>query len=287
MKDKRTPETMGLSVLEYVIDEFTDTFGSISLVDMTPIVGEITNTPDWKLMFRYLYENTDVDKFDVVTNFLDFTRNDIMRLMRYKDKFSMVISVYGHDRESYFESTGVDKWDDFVDSITDLQEALSLNEYECFPITFYFRHMPFDDFPKDSFAYKFIKAIQLITKTKVTFDNDMAGINHNWAGQVDVPEPVVPMPRIHDMPTCVHAILQNCVMPNCDVTLCGMNDVNGELIIGNLFESSLKEIYGVGSKYESYTMHHPPLCLNCTEYDTKTCEPEDVREHENQLNKIR
>jgi len=148
--------------------------------------------------------------------------------------------------------------------------------------------MPFDDFPKDSFAYKFIKAIQLITKTKVTFDNDMAGINHNWAGQVDVPEPVVPLPRMGaHMPTCVHAILQNCVMPNGDITLCGMNDVNGELIIGNIFQQPLKEIYGWDSKYELYTMQHPPLCRRCTEYDAKDCEPEDVKEHEDKLNKIR
>jgi hypothetical protein len=287
MQDRGTPETMGLGILEYVIDEFTDTFGSISLVDMTPIVGEITNTPEWHEMFRYLYENTDVDKFDVVTNFIDFSRKDILRLMRYKDKFSMVISVYGHDRDSYFESTGVDKWDDFVDSITDLQEALTLNEYECFPITFYFRHKPFEDFPKDSFAYKFIKAIQLITKTKVTFDNDMAGINHNWAGQVDVPEPVVAVPLTHDMPTCVHAILQNCVMPNGDITLCGMNDVHGKLLIGNIFTSSLEEIYGEDSRYASYIEHMPDLCKKCSEYDAKTCEPEDVREHEDKLDKIR
>lgn len=279
---------MGLSVLEYVIDEFTDTFGSISLVDMTPIVGEITKTPEWREMFKYLYENSDVEKFDVVTNFLDFNRKDILRLMGYKDKFAMVISVYGHDRDSFYESTGEDKWDEFVESLTDLQEALTLNEYECFPITFYFRHIPFEEFPKNSFAYKFIKAIQLITKTKVTFDNDMAGIHHNWAGVADVPEPVMPLPRIGaDAPTCVHAILQNCVLPNGDITLCGMNDVNGELIIGNIFETPLKEIYGWDSKYELYTMHHPPLCTRCTEYDAKTCEPEDVKEHEDKLNKIR
>ena len=115
----------------------------------------------------------------------------------------------------------------------------------------------------------------------------MAGLNHNWAGQVDVPEPVVPLPRIHDMPTCVHAILQNCVLPNGDMTLCGMNDVNRELIIGNIFESYLKEIYGDDSKYSSYTLNNQPSCTKCSEYDAKTCEPEDVREHENQLNKIR
>ena len=288
VRDKGKPEVMGLNVFEYVIDEFTDTFGNISLVDMTPITGELTQNPEWREMLEYLYENDYIEKFDFVTNFIDFSLIDILKLMTYKDKFEMIISVYGHDRESYIESTGVDKWDGFIESLTLLEEALSIREYEGFPVTFYFRHKPFDEFPVDSFAYKFIKAIQVISKSPVRFDNSMANMNHNWAGQVDVPAPVPAHPRIGaHAPTCVHAILQNCVLPNGDITLCGMNDYKGELIIGNIFHQSLPEIYSRDSLYALYTMQHPPLCTRCTEYDAKDTEPEDVKAHEDKLNKIR
>jgi hypothetical protein len=279
---------MGMSVFEYVVDEFTDTFGNISLIDMTPIVGEITQTPDWLKMLEYLHKNDHIEKFDFVTNFLNYSNLDILKLMEYSDKFSMIISVYGHDRQSFLENTGEDRWFDFLESLTNLQEMIALRHYRCFPITFYFRHRPFNEFPKNSFAYKFIKAVQLISKTPVTFDSSMANLNHNWAGQVDVPAPVHAHPRIGaHAPTCVHAILQNCVLPNGDITLCGMNDFKSELIIGNLFHQSLKEIYSRDSKYALYTSHHPPLCTKCTEYDAKDTEPEDVREHEDKLNKIR
>jgi sulfatase maturation enzyme AslB (radical SAM superfamily) len=277
-----------MSTFEYVVDDYVDVFGSVDMVDMTPIAGELTLTPDWLKMLEYLYDKDEVVRFEYVTNFLDYDLQTLMKLLKFSDKFGLFISVYGYDRESFVQSTGVDKWDEFIESITNLQQAMLLNKYECFPITFYFRGVAYEDIPHNMFISKFLKALKIVSKGEITFDSSMANLNFNWAGQMEVPNPVPAHVRVGaDTPTCLHAIIQNCVLPDGDITLCGMVDVNRKMIIGNIFNQSLKEIYGKGSLYASYIEHNHPLCSKCTEYESKHNEPEDVKTHENKLDKIR
>lgn len=283
--DKGIPETMGLCLFEHVVNEFIDTFGTLSLVDMTPIVGEITQTPDWMEMLQYLYTRHEVKRFEFVTNFLNYDKQTIRRLMGYREKFGIFISVYGYDRLSFNETTGVDGWSWFEKSLINLQECMSESGYTCFPVTFYFRNMPHRDIPTDSFLHRFIRSLQITSKNVVVVDSTMAKKNYNWAGQFeDVPNPV---PVGDNKETCLHAVLQNCVLPNGDITLCGMVDFCGKMLIGNIFNKSLSEIYGKGSLYESYMEQNHPMCMKCSEHEPKSNEPEDVRKHEDKLNKIR
>ena len=143
--------------------------------------------------------------------------------------------------------------------------------------------MPYESMPIKSDVYKYVRSLQLISKNDVVFDSSMSSLNFNWAGQLDVPNPAH---LGNNDGICLHAVIQNCVFPGGDITLCGMVDVNKKMIIGNMFETSLKDIYN-GSKYVSYMEHLPELCKKCTEYETKYNETEDVNLHENQLNKNR
>ena len=283
VKDKGVPEVMDLLTFKNIVDEFINSFGDITLLDMTPIIGELRLTPDWLEMLNYLYENPRVHKFDFVTNFLDFDKDIIHNLLKLRKKLSIVISVYGYNKSSYGCNTNRDEWDNFMKSMDNLQECLCENKYESFPITFYFRDIPYQFLPAGK-LYNLLKSIQLTSKSNVEFDSSMAGKNHNWAEQVDNIRNIVKYEIGTDI--CLHSVLQNCILPNGDITLCGMNDIYGNLIIGNMFESSLKDIYN-GSKYVSYMKQLPEMCKKCSEYETKNNEYEDVRLHENQLNKNR
>ena len=230
------------SVFEYAIDGFVDTFESLTMVDMTPIEGELTLTPNWIEMLEYLHDNDGVERFEFVTNFLDYDMKTIFKLLKYKKKFGLFISVYGH---------------------------------ECFPITFYFRELPCDDIPRNAFISKFLRALQLVSKNDVVFDSSMAGRNYNWGGQVkDIPNLI---PLGDNSGICLHAVLQNAVLPNGDITLCGMIEIDRKMLIGNIFETPLEKIYGEVSDYALYMMH----------YDSKSIEPEDIKDHEDKLDKIR
>lgn len=283
VKDKAEPEYMSLSNFKQIVDDYVDSFGVITLLDMTPIIGELSLTPDWVDMLEYLNDNPMVHRFDFVTNFLDFDKDVLHKLLKLQDKLSIIISVYGHNRESYFRNTNRDEWNNFLKSMTNLQECLTENKYESFPITFYFRDIPYGQIPTGKLL-NLLKTIKLTSKSIVSFDSSMAGKNHNWAGQVDDVRNIIDFEIGTDI--CVHSVLQNCILPNGDITLCGMNDINGEMIIGNMFETTLKDIYN-GSEYTSYMNHLPELCKKCSEYETKNIESEDIISHENQLNKNR
>ena len=283
VRDKGNPECMTYDTFKRIVGDFVNTFGDITLLDMTPIIGELSLTPDWLQMLDYLNNNSRVLKFDFVTNFLNFDGDIIRKLLKLHNKLSIVVSVYGHDNDSYTKNTNCNEWDNFLKSMSNLQMCLTDNNYESFPITFYFRDLSYDSIPDGKFL-KLLKTIKLTSKSNVTFDSSMAGKNHNWAEQVDGVRDVIDF-KVGDG-RCLHSILQNCILPNGDITLCGMNDIYGKMIIGNMFSESLKDIYN-SSKYVQYTKQLPELCKKCSEYESLSAEKEDVKLHENQLNKNR
>ena len=86
-------------------------------------------------------------------------------------------------------------------------------------------------------------------------------------------------PQIHHLPhhkgICRFAIEDNAVLPNGDITLCGWFDVDGKMVIGNVNDHYLEQIYGEHGRLakilnEQEQGVYRDLCCTCSmRYDER------------------
>jgi radical SAM protein with 4Fe4S-binding SPASM domain len=237
------------------IDKLTD-YGFNS-IELTPNVGDLFLDPEFTSKLTYLENNPKIKSYTFVSNFLAATPLDIYQIV-LSQKCDCAVSIYGYDQESYLKTTGIDAFDKFFDVYTLISSKCE--DYEnAEPFTFYMRCSTFEDLPE----CRLKRGIRSMMKLGAKLENGET-MNRNWGGMMN--DNIGEKRGI-----CSRVLAENGIYPNGDITACNCWDWKKELIIGNMNEQSLDEIYGEKSKFSEilanqFRNKYIGPCIKCDDF---------------------
>ena len=169
-----------------------------------------------------------------------------------------IISVYGLTRDTYVENTNRDRFDTFTDNINMLYGISKVNKFN--QLYFAIRN---NDGIKDSLLYAgFLRMAYEYGYKLMLHEKD----NRNRAGHVNVDGNVESRGGI-----CPYGpALGGGIDQYGNFLYCPFNDISKKGIVGNIFESSLSDIYN-GDKWKSIIDAHKKgnysigICGECNE----------------------
>jgi radical SAM protein with 4Fe4S-binding SPASM domain len=263
---ERPKETMPMDMFRKIIDQYVEMGGRG--VSLTPIVGD-------PFVDRHLFERLDyLDQLPQIRGFYFYTNGILMKphviekLLKYGDKLRVYVSFGGFDRETYKAIMGVDYFDLVSQNIEAFVEAKRSTGAKT-PLILALRCPPSNW--KGSFWEKcksFEKEKMIQSYLPPTFDS--------WAGKVK-PEALKKVglkstPAPYKRGACELLFTKPIVLANGKVNACACRDVEAELVIGDLNESSLKELWAGQSIDELIQKHEqgefPEVCKRCTWYSS-------------------
>jgi radical SAM protein with 4Fe4S-binding SPASM domain len=261
---ERAKETMAMQDFRRIIDEYVAMGGEY--VSLTPIVGD-------PFIDRHLFDRlNDLDKRPEIKGFYFYTNAILMKpqvsekLLAYGDKLNIYVSWGGFDRETYKTIMGVDQFN-LVRQNIEAFVATKLKLSSSTVLTIALRCPPANWTGDVWEKFNHWKNQKLI---KIDFINAY----DSWAGKVkdeDLKqvglEPVI-MP--YKRGACELLYMKPIILANGKVNACACRDVEAELIVGDLKESTLSEIWA-GKGIEEIIQRHergdfPDVCQRCTWY---------------------
>lgn len=261
---ERAKETMPIEEFQRIIDEYVAMGGKY--VSLTPIVGD-------PFIDRYLFDRLKyLDKCPQIKGFYFYTNGILMKpqvsqqLLGYGEKLKIFVSWGGFDQETYNEIMGVDRFDLVRQNIEAFIEA-KCNLGSSTGLTIALRCPPSKC--TGELWEKFRKY-----KRKGLLDLLPLEAYDSWAGKVKAEalkkvglEPVI-MP--HKRGACELLHMKPIVLANSKVNACACRDVEAELVVGDLKESTLSKIWGGKAIDEIIKRHErgdfPDVCKRCTWY---------------------
>ena len=254
-------------VFELIVDKCVQS--GIKCIELTPAIGDPFLDPDIMNKINYLHDKPEIEVIIVTTNLLKYDDDMFRELLTY-DKLSLNISVYGVDRESYLCETGRDMFDIFVKNFKQLYSsirAVGVSGY--IQLTnrtkWLLREEPM--MPKTDIYYM----IHLYNRQdRINIDCSEV-FNINRAGAVeraDLAFPRSDTPERNGL--CPHGPgLGGGILPNGDVLFCPFNDIYRTGVVGNIFKSTLTEIYN-DKPFKQIVENHEKgvyngICAQCNE----------------------
>lgn len=261
---ERAKDTMPMAQFRRIIDEYVAMGGKY--VSLTPIVGD-------PFVDRYLFERLDdlyqrsqIQGFDFYTNGILMKPHISEKLLEYGDKLHVQVSWGGFDRSTYHAIMGVDHFelvrrniDAFIEakrkSGSSMRFSLALR---CPPSNwtgaFWER------------CQRYIAEGLLDLQKVVMFDSWAGKVNSEALRAVGLEAVLPPYKR----GACELLYRKPVILANGKVNACACRDVEAELIIGDLNESSLTEIW-TGTAIDDLIDRHergdfPDVCRRCTWY---------------------
>ncbi len=231
-----------LEQFKKIIDKLPETEN----VDLTPIIGEIFEDKNIFEKFEYLENARHIKGFDFVTNLT--AKIDYKKICKYKKLKQIFISVYGLNNKDYIKYTQVDIFETFIKNLYYL-----LYNKKQLKTTLYFRYDTVENITGP--IKEKLKHFEMCGL--ISIDDTTAKANFDWAGRHMNIENLAEIPEQNGI--CLHAIEQNCIWPNGDVSICGMVDYNKDMIKGNIFDNV--------SILNKNIMHS--MCEGCREYELK------------------
>jgi len=224
--------------------------------DLTPNMGDFLLDKNHIEKLKFLESIPEIRWYGFVTNFLNSSR-ELLELLPYMTKGFVEPSIYGYSREQYKETTGKDFFNIFVFKLNELGDYIINNNINPAPIRYYLRC----ELDTNSSLYKMMEFIVKEYKAQMEWQEF---INRNWAGHIPPQSKI----EVIKKGICAHAIADNGILPNGDVSLCNCWDTYKQLIIGNIYKQSLEEIYTEDSVFGEYIKEqmvgiYKGICDNC------------------------
>ncbi len=259
---ERRKQTMSMEDFARIVEEYVAMGGKH--VSLTPIVGD-------PFVDKHLFERLDllmadkrVSGISFYTNAILMTREKSERLMRYASKLHVHVSWGGFDAHTWNEIMGVNKFEparDAVLAFLDVKRATGTQ----IPFTLALRC------PDSNCTGPLWETLQAARKAGLV---EIAGMPDydSWAGKVKPEELEKVGLRPRTMPfklgACELLFTKPVVLANGDVNACACRDVEAELIVGNIKEQSLRDIWA-GPKIDAIIDAHergeyPDVCKRCT-----------------------
>ncbi|BAY27372.1 radical SAM domain-containing protein [Calothrix sp. NIES-2100] len=261
---ERAKETMPMQDFQRIIDEYVAMGGQY--VSLTPIVGD-------PFVDRHLFDRLNyLDKLPGIKGFYFYTNAILMKpqisekLLAYGDKLNIYVSWGGFDRETYKTIMGVDQFNLVSQNIEAFVEK-KLKLCSSTVLTIALRCPPAKWTGDVWEKFNHWQSQKLIKIDFITAYDSWAGkVKDEDLKQVGLEPVIMPYKR----GACELLYMKPIILANGKVNACACRDVEAELVIGDLKESTLAEIWA-GKGIEEIIQRHergdfPDVCQRCTWY---------------------
>jgi radical SAM protein with 4Fe4S-binding SPASM domain len=263
---ERAKETMPMETFQRIVDEYVEMGGKG--VSLTPIVGDPFVDRHIFERLDYLNQKPEIRGFYFYTNGILMKPAIIDRLLTYSEKLHVFVSFGGFDRETYKAIMGVDYFDLVSKNIEAFMAAKQRTG----------SRMRFDlalRCPPSSWTGEFWAKCNAY-KQQGLMNIHSAETFDSWAGKVNPAElkqvGLVPTLPPYKRGACELLFAKPIVLANGKVNACACRDVEAELIVGDLTETPLKELWA-GQEINNIIEQHeqgnfPDVCRRCTWYNS-------------------
>ncbi len=270
---ERPKQTMPIDVFQRIVDEYIELGGKY--VGLTPIVGDPFVDPYLFERLDYLDRCPEIAGFHFYTNAILMKPKIIEKLLKYEQKLKIFVSWGGFDRQTYKEIMGVDYFDLVQRNIEAFVAAkqqsrshsVSAGESQT-QLTIALRCPTIKLYGDlwNQFCQWEQQGLIAIEGHIMEYDSWAGKINADRLKSVGLNSRLMP----HKRGACEMLYTKPVVLANGKVNACSCRDVEAELIVGDLHESSLKEIWQ-GEGIDAIVDRHergdfPDVCQRCTWY---------------------
>jgi len=262
---ERPKQTMPMDQFRRVIDEYVAMGGKY--VSLTPIVGDPFVDPHIFDRLDDLYQRPQIEGFYFYTNAILMKPEVSEKLLAYGDKLKIHVSLGGFDQETYKNIMGVDQFDRVRRHIESfIQIKLQANSPIQFVVSI---RCPLSKCTGD--FWRKIRTNQV--KGVLALDFPHYGFD-SWAGKIKDEDlmkvGLEPIQKPYKKGACELLYMKPVVLANGKVNACACRDVEAKLIVGDLKESTLAEIWEGKAIQEIIERHErgdfPEVCQHCTWY---------------------
>lgn len=248
----------------------------ITEFELSPLIGDPLLDQHLAERIKWLQARPEVTLIFIFTNLIGLSK-DFLRSISFCDKFEFKLSIYGFDRETYKKRTNKDLYDKFCEKLQDLVDFTALNPVE-YKISEVVIRVPgeYDVWDPKLTKSKVMNQLYKGVITKVIEEGTIVGDGEDvsWVESlIHVEESIhdnKPEPNVHGrVGVCEYLLEDNGIWPGGDVGLCTCwFDVNKKMILGNINEKSIEEMYGKGSLFETIQEEqekglYRSLCKHC------------------------
>jgi len=259
---ERRKQTMSMEDFERVVDQYLSMGGKS--VSLTPIVGDPFVDKHMFDRLDYLMGIEQVTSISFYTNAILMTPEKSTRLMDYASKLHVHVSWGGFDKETWDEIMGVKKFEEARDAVLGFLEIKERTGTEI-PFTLALRC------PDSACKGELWETLRAHRDRGLV---EIAGMPDydSWAGKV-APEALTavglePRTMPYKQGPCELLFTKPVVLANGDVNACACRDVEAELVVGNVHETPLDEIWAGPAIDELIERHergdYPDVCKRCT-----------------------
>jgi radical SAM protein with 4Fe4S-binding SPASM domain len=261
---ERPHASMPMELFERVVDEYVAMGGT--QVSLTPIVGD--PFVDTRVFERLdvLARRAEISSFHFFTNAILMTPAKSRRLLAYGPRLRICISMGGFDRKTWARLMGVDRFDRVWEHLRVLVEAMALVEAPP-RLEVHVRCSP-----QDCRGAAWDELSTWRSRGRVTVG--VIDTYDGWAGKIDdttlLENGLRPTPPPHRRGACELLYLKPVVLADGRVNACACRDVEAELVVGDVREQGLSEIFAGKALVELRARHErgdfPEVCRRCTYY---------------------
>ena len=259
---ERRKTTMSMEDFRAVVDAYVEMGGRS--VSLTPIVGD-------PFVDKHMFERLDdlmardeIRSMSFYTNAILMTRERSERLMAYAEKLHVHVSWGGFDEATWNEIMGVSKFAEARDAVLqflDVKERTGSS----IPFTLALRC------PTSACSGELWERLSAYAERGLVEIAEMPDYD-SWAGKV--PEAALegvgltPRKMPYKRGACELLFTKPVVLANGDVNACACRDVEAELVVGNVKDRPLSEIWA-GEAIDGLIERHergdyPDVCRRCT-----------------------
>jgi radical SAM protein with 4Fe4S-binding SPASM domain len=263
--DQIVTKHMSLDQFKNIVKQFVDMGGSN--LSITPTMSDPLADPLLPERIEYL-KNSGIQSLSFYTNLISFKQKIRATLVNLGDtlKVKINVSFTGFNQESYNKFMGVNKFDFVKKNLIKLSESSSKNESLSSSVTM----RDYDGSGEEKLKFlQYLKDINMASKIEYGFDT--------WGGlledNISKFEQLPVKERIDRVGPCKVSFAKPLITVNGDFKLCDCRDALDELVVGNVFEHTIEEIWhGDNIKnmrnrfYSDKTM--PDVCLKCEYYQS-------------------
>ncbi len=252
---KRKEENMDFSLYKRIVDELSNTYEDIVL--SFTLMGEPLLHPEFKRFVEYTLKESKIYSLIVETNGTLLDNDIIDFLSKFPlNKLIVIFNINSLDEEVYSKLHGSNLFSKVVENIKKFLTYNDINKYRSFIQIIKMK----DNFYEIDKFYEYWK--------KFT-DNIIIQKYNNYAGKL-IDKNVVDLTPIDRIP-CWHLQRDMEIFVNGDVPVC-KQVINDEIIVGNIGNSSIKEIWNKMEEYykDNYLKKYKKLtlCQKCDEWYT-------------------
>lgn len=260
---KRSPRIMTSREFMVLLDKYIE-YGGGDL-NLTPLVGDPLVDKDLTHKIRMARGCAGILQIGFFTNLIGLGSHDVKALLLSGIDWIFVSTCIG-DRSMYQRVYGVDKYDLVM---TNLDRLLHLNNDLGKPVSVCVSLRGEKPYRQIYASSDYQRVVRLLGTYISVIDDDYS----NWAGLVsesDLPSGNTMRVVSHKREPCFQLYHGLQVFLNGDVTLCYCRDIDGELLVGNLYEQTLDGIWrgdAVQQLRKAWNAGDiPEICRKCSTY---------------------